>query len=103
MVHIGLKIRELMSKNKIDAPELAKRINKTKQAVYIMLEKEDINTAVLREIAKAFNVDLVYFFTDEENNQNNFDLNINEELIRLRAENDLLRELAGLKKKSDVG
>lgn len=35
--------------------------------------------------------------------QQNADNHLIQELIRLRAENDLLRELAGLKKKSDVG
>lgn len=38
-----------------------------------------------------------------ENSQEvNFVSDVNEELIRLRAENDVLRELAGLRKKSDT-
>ena len=40
----------------------------------------------------------------DENSENNSTYSyLREENIRLRAENDLLRELAGLKKKSDVG
>lgn len=67
MIDIGLKIKELMSQNKIDAPELAKRIGKTKQAVYAMLDKEDVNTSVLKELSDIFHVPLVYFLTESEN------------------------------------
>ena len=31
--------------------DLAKRLGKTKQAVYDMLDKEDVNTSLLRELA----------------------------------------------------
>ena len=65
MVNIGLKIKELMSQKKIDAPELAKALGKTKQAIYAMIEKEDINTAVLREVCQYLEVPMSVFFTEE--------------------------------------
>lgn len=65
MVHIGLKIKELMSKEKMDAPELARRLDKTKQAVYDMIEKQDVSTSVLRKLSEIFNVPLTYFVTDD--------------------------------------
>lgn len=90
MFNIGLKIKELMSQEKIDAPELAKRIGKTKQAVYVMLDKEDINTAVLRDISKVFNVPITFFFGDSS--QENVDL-LKKEIQSLKDEVQRLREL----------
>ncbi len=90
MFNIGLKIKELMSQAKIDAPELAKRIGKTKQAVYAMLDKEDINTAVLRDISKVFNVPITFFFGDSS--QENVDL-LKKEIQSLKDEVQRLREL----------
>ncbi len=90
MFNIGLKIKELMSQEKIDAPELAKRIGKTKQAVYAMLDKEDINTAVLRDISKVFNVPITFFFGNSS--QENVDL-LKKEIQSLKDEVQRLREL----------
>lgn len=90
MFNIGLKIKELMSQEKIDAPELAKRIGKTKQAVYAMLDKEDISTAVLRDISKVFNVPITFFFGDSS--QENVDL-LKKEIQSLKDELQRLREL----------
>nr|DAN47906.1 MAG TPA: LAMBDA REPRESSOR (TRIPLE MUTANT)/DNA COMPLEX-DNA COMPLEX, DOUBLE HELIX, TRANSCRIPTION-DNA.1A [Caudoviricetes sp.] len=64
MLHIGLKIRHLMDKENLDAAKLGKRLGKTKQAVYDMLAKEDLNTSVLRELSKIFNVPLTYFVSE---------------------------------------
>lgn len=64
MVNIGLKIKELMSQKNIDAPELAKALGKTKQAIYAMIEKEDINTSVLRNICQYLDVPISVFLKD---------------------------------------
>lgn len=45
---IGLKIKELADRKNITLADLAKRIGKTKQAVYEMVDKEDVNTSILR-------------------------------------------------------
>lgn len=97
MVHIGLKIKELMSERKIDAPTLAKRLNKTKQAVYVMLEKEDISTSVLREVANVFDVSLSYFF--EVDSQKEID-ELKMRIKLLESENERLRKSA-LQSKND--
>lgn len=119
MLHIGLRIKALMNERNIDVPALAKKLNKTKQAVYIMLDKEDINTLILRELSCIFNVPLTYFLEEDVEVQNKSKknvellneqhpqkedasqpvLSVNEELIRLRAENDVLREIVGIHKK----
>lgn len=62
---IGLKIKELASKKNITLSDLAKRIGKTKQAVYEIVEKEDVNTAILRKLSEVFNVPIGYFFEDD--------------------------------------
>ena len=53
---IGLKIKELADKKNITLADLAKRIGKTKQAVYEMVDKEDVNTSILRKLSVEFNV-----------------------------------------------
>lgn len=66
MLHIGLKIKQLMCQENIDAPTLAKKIGKSKQAVYDFLEKEDVSTSLLRKLSDVFNVPISYFVTDNE-------------------------------------
>lgn len=96
MVYVGLKIRELMSKEKIDAPALAKKLKKSKQAVYDMLEKQDISTSVLRELSSIFNVPLTYFLTDDNEiptgNQEDVD-SLKREIASLKNEIERLRKL----------
>lgn len=87
---IGLKIKELMGKENIDAPTLAKRLGKSKQAVYDMLEKTDLNTSVLRSLAEIFHVPVTFFLTDEATD--------NEEVAALKREvNELRLEVERLK------
>ena len=54
MLHIGLKIKYLMDKENLDAAKLGKRLGKTKQAVYDMIVKEDLNTSVLRKLPNEY-------------------------------------------------
>ncbi len=92
---IGLKIKELMSKEKMDAPALAKRLGKTKQAVYDMLEKDDLNTSILRTLAGIFNVPVTFFLTDDNSgdcNQEELDL-LRREIVTLKEEIQRLKEL----------
>lgn len=63
-MYIGLKIKELASKEKLTLADLAKRLGKTKQAVCEMVEKEDVNTAILKKLCSEFNVPINYFFED---------------------------------------
>ncbi len=63
-MEIGLKIRELMIQEKLEIPEVAKKLGKTKQAVYDMLDKKDVNTALLRDLSKIFNVPITVFFEE---------------------------------------
>lgn len=69
-MEIGLKIKELMIKEKLEIPELAKRLGKTKQAIYDMLDKKDLNTSLLRDLSSIFNVPITVFFEEEAITQN---------------------------------
>lgn len=94
MVGIGLKIKELMSKENMDAPTLAKKLCKSKQAVYDMLDKNDLNTSVLRQLANVFNVPVVFFLTDQKDVQDSENTEVlRSEILRLREENARLRNL----------
>ena len=85
-----------MSKEKIDAPTLAKKIGKTKQAVYDMLEKEDVSTAILKQLSDIFKVPVTFFLTDEgvnDNcNQEELDL-LRQEVVSLKEEIKRLKDL----------
>lgn len=86
---IGLKIKELASKKKLEIPELATKLGKSKQAVYDMLSKQDLNTSVLRELASIFNVPITAFFQEDVENSV---LNIQEELVLAHQEIERLRK-----------
>ena len=64
-MEIGLKIRELMIQEKLEIPEVAKKLGKTKQAVYDMLDKKDVNTALLRDLSKIFFLKRVQFLKSQ--------------------------------------
>ena len=89
---IGLKIKELMSKEKLDAPTLARRLGKSKQAVYDMLEKTDLNTSVLRNLAEIFHVPVTFFLTDEATDNNEV-ADLKKEIAELRLEVERLKNL----------
>ena len=63
---IGLRIKQLMSQEKHDVMTLAKRLGKTKQAVYDMLVKTDVNTSLLRQLSPIFHVPISAFFEEED-------------------------------------
>lgn len=65
MGSIGLKIKHLAEEKKVDAVWIADRLGKSKQAVYDIFSKEDLNTSIVRDIAKMFDVPVSYFFDEE--------------------------------------
>lgn len=91
-----MRIKELMRKENIDAPMLAKIMGRTKQAVYDMLEKDDLNTSILRVLSDIFKVPITYFLTNGEeindSNQGELDL-LRREVITLKEEINRLKEL----------
>lgn len=94
ILSLGEKIKGLMSKANIDAPLLAKKLGKSKQAIYDMLEKDDLNTSVLKQLANVFNVPVVFFLTDPKDAQNTEDVEaLQREIVKLKDENARLKDM----------
>ena len=66
---IGFKINQLAESRNLPLSDLAVKLGKTKQAVYDLVKKDDVNTAIVRECARIFNVPVSYFF-DEPSTEN---------------------------------
>lgn len=95
-MNIGLRVKELVVKEKLDIPEIAERLGKSKQAVYDMLSKQDLSTSVLRELSVILKVPITAFF--QENDDSDFKNSVQEkldlayqEIEKLRKELDNLR------------
>ena len=107
-VNIGLAIEAKLNELELSKSEFGRRIGIPQQNVNRILEKSSIDTDKLIVISEAldYNFFLEYVTTNDSNaikskgTLNRSDVDVNEELIRLRAENDVLRELAGLRKKT---
>lgn len=65
MVHIGLKIKGLVDKEKLDIPSIAEKLGKSRQAVYDMFGKEDLNTSVLRQFSNILRLPLKTFVEED--------------------------------------
>lgn len=63
-MHIGQKIKQLMSDNNFDVARLALRLGKSKQAIYDLLDKEDVNTSLLRDLSEIFGCSISVFFEE---------------------------------------
>ena len=86
-MNIGLKIKELADKKNLTLADLAKAMGKTKQAVYEMVEKEDVNTSILKQLSAIYEVPISFFFGegDEEIGA------VKERLAKLEQENEQLK------------
>ena len=69
MNHIGTLIKDLVNSKKLTKREFAKLISKSEQYVYDIYNNEHIHTKLLLEIANILEVDIIYFF--KESNQVN--------------------------------
>ena len=67
------------------------------QRLHYELRATDVKTGLVERIAAALNKSVCHFYGETAQT----DAAINAELTRLRIENDVLREVIGLKKKGD--
>lgn len=65
-MNIGLRIKELAIKEKLEISEIAEKLGKSKQAVYDMLSKQDLSTSVLRELSVILKVPITAFFQEND-------------------------------------
>lgn len=64
-MHIGHKIKELADKQKLSAQKIGDAVGISKQAVYDIYQKEDINTGILKQIAVLLGEPISVFFDDK--------------------------------------
>lgn len=86
MAHVGMKIKEILEQEKLDISYVAEKLGKSKQAVYDMLNKEDLNTSLLKQFSSILNIPVAAFFDDGV-------LRTVEEENKLKEANDRIREL----------
>jgi phosphorylcholine metabolism protein LicD len=110
-IHIGKKIKEEVYRQAIPINVFAKKINRSRNVVYDIFERESIDTALLNKIGKTLNVDFFSLYSGQkEYNQDgikNFHASepaasynkSSEEIKALQKENEIFRnEISYLKK-----
>ncbi len=96
------KIKSYIEENGIGLVSLASKMKISKVALENILNGSDVKISLVESLAGALGVKVVDFFNDKQLNAGIVDVSVTEdksmyeELIALRAENKLLRELQGL-------
>jgi len=62
-IHIGKKIREELRKQRISVIDFGQRINRTRNVVYDIFERESIDTGLLHKIGKELRVDFFSLYS----------------------------------------
>lgn len=62
---IGLKFKKYLDDNNFVVENVAKQIGLSKQGLYLVFKKEDINTDLLRKFSNAVGVPINYWFENE--------------------------------------
>jgi len=110
-IHIGKKIKEELYRQGIPVSVFAKKINRSRNVVYDIFERESIDTALLNKIGKILQCDFFSLYSSQKEYNSgeikSFLVNetpaeykqASEELILLQRHNDTLhKEIAYLKK-----
>lgn len=81
-VHIGNKIKAVVTKKGMTVSEFGRRINKSRENVYSIFKRKSIDTALLTSIGKVLEYDFFQYYT-----------NLATENTKLKEENDTLKEM----------
>jgi predicted transcriptional regulator len=65
MVHIGLKIKEVLHERDMQIVSFAKRINRSRNVVYDIFERQSIDTELLKQISEVLNYDFFKLYKYE--------------------------------------
>jgi transcriptional regulator with XRE-family HTH domain len=111
VIHIGKKIKEELYNQKISVSVFAKKINRSRNVVYDIFERESIDTDLLNKISRVLNCDFFSVYSSQKeyapDKVKNFNVNDpailygkhNEEVDALKQQNQiLLNEISYLKK-----
>lgn len=63
-VNFGLRIRQLIKERKLTIQDAADKMGYSRQGFTDVIDKEDVNTAILRKVCEVFEIDLDYFLGD---------------------------------------
>jgi hypothetical protein len=65
-IHIGKKIKEELYKQGITVSSFAKKINRSRNVVYDIFERESIDTALLNKIGLILRIDFFSVYSDQK-------------------------------------
>jgi hypothetical protein len=65
-IHIGKKIKEELYKQKLSVSTFAKKINRTRNVVYDIFERESVDTDLLNKIGKILNCDFFSVYSAQK-------------------------------------
>ncbi|HEY0029725.1 MAG TPA: hypothetical protein VGC65_03115 [Bacteroidia bacterium] len=65
-IHIGKKIKEELYKQNISVTAFAKKINRSRNVVYDIFERESIDTALLNRIGMILRLDFFSIYSDQK-------------------------------------
>lgn len=65
-IHIGKKIKEELYKQDISVSTFAKKINRSRNVVYDIFERESIDTALLNKIGMILHLDFFSIYSDQK-------------------------------------
>lgn len=64
-VHIGKKIKEVLGESKFSVIEFAEKISRTRDVVYKIFAKENIDTGLLQKISQVLEHDFFSYYSHE--------------------------------------
>ena len=91
-LHIGKQVEEVLNKKGMTVAEFARRINKSRENAYSIFKRKTMDTGLLQTISSVLEHDFFLLYTGQSNSD--------EEIIRLKEENKLLRQLNTLLKEN---
>ena len=102
------RIVDIITSNKLSKIDIASRMKVSRTTLDNLLNGADVKVSTVENLAEVLGVDVAEFFRSDDNatslsNINKVDLNdLEREVIALRAENKVLREIQGLSERSHV-
>ncbi|MFN6037659.1 MAG: hypothetical protein ACK452_04270 [Bacteroidota bacterium] len=117
-VHIGKKIKEVLSKSPMTVVDFAEKINKTRTVVYDIFKRDSIDSILLNKISRILNHNLFQYYPSEKLREEKITFQTKDEIFQqlsqelklaqkelqeLKKRNELLEKLVSLLEKKDTG
>lgn len=117
-VHIGKKIKEVLSKSPMTVVDFAEKINKTRTVVYDIFKRDSVDSVLLNKISRVLNHNFFIYYSADSVKEEKSVYNVKEdplkqlmlelkesrrELDELKKRNELLEKLVNALEKSQPG